>query len=64
LKGHGLGRILTQRLVDYARARGIGDLHGQILRENTAMLAFCKELGFSLKAEEGAPELVKASLVL
>jgi acetyltransferase len=64
LKGHGLGRILMERLVGYARARGLGDIHGQVLRENTAMLAFCKELGFSLKAEEGAPELVKASLVL
>jgi acetyltransferase len=62
LKGHGLGRILAQRLLDYARARGIKEIHGQVLRENTAMLGFCKELGFSLKAEEGAPELVRASL--
>jgi acetyltransferase len=62
LKGHGLGRILTKRLLDYARARGIREIHGQVLRENTAMLAFCKELGFSLKAEESAPELVRASL--
>ena len=62
LKGHGLGRILAQRLLDYARARGIKEIHGQVLRENTAMLGFCKELGFSLKAEDGAPELVRASL--
>jgi acetyltransferase len=64
LKGKGLGRNLMQRLLGYARARGIGEIHGQVLRENSAMLAFCKELGFSLKAEEGAPDLVRASLVL
>ena len=64
LKGNGIGRILMQRLIAYARARGIGEIHGQVLHENTAMLAFCKELGFSLQAEEGSPELVRASLVL
>lgn len=64
LKGKGLGRILMQRLLDYARARGIGEVHGQVLRENTAMLAFCKDLGFTLKAEEGAPDIVRASLSL
>jgi acetyltransferase len=64
LKGQGLGRILTERLIAYARTRGIGEIHGQVLHENTAMLAFCKQLGFSLQAEEGAPELVKASLKL
>ena len=64
LKGRGLGTLLMQRLLDYARSRGIGEIHGQILRENAPMLAFCKQLGFSLNAEEGSPELVKASLVL
>lgn len=64
LKGHGLGTVLMRRLLAYARARGIGEVHGEVLRENVAMLAFCKDLGFALKAEEGAPELVVASLVL
>jgi acetyltransferase len=64
LKGHGLGRILTERLIAYARARGIGDLHGQVLRENKPMLAFCKELGFSLDPDEKSPELVRARLAL
>lgn len=64
LKAHGLGRILMERLLGYARARGIRDIHGQVLHENTAMLAFCKELGFALQAEEGSPDLVRASLVL
>lgn len=64
LKGHGLGRILTQHLLDYARTRGLRELHGQVLRENTAMLAFCKEIGFKLTPEEGAAELVHATLTL
>jgi acetyltransferase len=64
LKGHGLGRLLMERLLEYARARGIGEIHGQVLRENAAMLAFCKQLGFSLNPEVGSPELVRASLAL
>jgi acetyltransferase len=64
LKGHGLGRNLMERLIAYARARGIGEIHGQVLHENAAMLSFVKQLGFTLKAEEGAPELVVASLKL
>ena len=64
LKGKGLGSILMERLLAYARARGIGEIHGQVLHENAAMLDFCKQLGFSLQAEEGSPALVRASLVL
>jgi acetyltransferase len=64
LKGHGLGRNLMERLIAYARTRGIGEIHGQILHENATMIAFVKQLGFTVKAEEGAPELVVASLTL
>jgi len=64
LKNKGIGTILMDRLIQYARARGIGVIRGQVLHENTAMLAFIKQLGFSLEPEQGSPDLVKASLVL
>jgi RimJ/RimL family protein N-acetyltransferase len=48
LKGHGLGWLLMQRIIDYARAEGLRRIHGQVLAENSTMLAMCKELGFQL----------------
>jgi len=48
LKGHGLGRLLMQRIIEIARARGIGRVEGEILRENQAMQVLAQDLGFTL----------------
>jgi len=48
LKGHGLGWLLMQRMIDYARAIGLKRVHGQVLAENTTMLRMCAELGFAI----------------
>jgi acetyltransferase len=37
-----------QMMIDYARAEGLQVIEGQVLRENTTMLAMCKELGFDI----------------
>ncbi len=60
----GLGRAMLQRLVDYARGRGIGELYGIVLADNTAMRGLCRALGF---AEETVPQeagVVRVSLAL
>ncbi len=44
--GQGIGKRLLQALIDYARSRGIGELFGSVLRENSAMLKLCRKLGF------------------
>lgn len=46
LKGHGLGWLLIRRMIEYARQKGLGAVHGQVLPENSTMLTMCKELGF------------------
>jgi acetyltransferase len=46
LKGHGLGWLLMQRVIDYAKAKGLRRVYGDVLAENTAMLQMCAELGF------------------
>ena len=48
LKGRGLGTLLLGRMLDYARDRGIGEVFGDILAENTLMLALCRQLGFEI----------------
>jgi acetyltransferase len=48
LKGQGLGWILMQHLISYAKSEGLKTLYGSVLRENTLMLQMCRELGFSV----------------
>ena len=49
LKGRGLGWLLMQRIIEYARSIGLERVHGQVLAENTTMLRMCGELGFQIR---------------
>lgn len=64
LKGRGLGWLLMQLMIEYARAEGLGVVMGQVLRENSTMLAMCRELGFSIDGVEGAAEILSVQLPL
>jgi acetyltransferase len=44
----GLGRILMDRIVTQAKRRGIAEIFGYVLEENSAMLKLCGELGFTV----------------
>ncbi|CAM3953801.1 bifunctional acetate--CoA ligase family protein/GNAT family N-acetyltransferase [Roseateles saccharophilus] len=55
LKGRGLGRLLIQALLDYAASRGTQRIVGYVLRENRAMLALVKALGFECRADLNEP---------
>jgi acetyltransferase len=59
-KGRGIGYLLMTRIIDIARQRGIGELVGEILRENAPMLQMCRELGFSIAPELSDPEIMVA----
>jgi acetyltransferase len=63
-KGHGVGWMLMKRLVDIARERGLARLTGIVLKENTNMLKFCRDLGFSIGHNPNDPATVTASLSL
>ncbi len=58
--GRGVGYLLLNRLIEIAAAAGIGELIGEVLRENRTMLAMCRELGFHLVADSADPSLVRA----
>jgi len=62
LHRRGLGRLLMTRLIDYARARGLSELFGDVLGDNRAMLTLCRQLGFALQPCEGG--VVRAALAL
>jgi acetyltransferase len=64
VKGRGLARHLMQRLIDWARARNMSAVVGQVLADNTPMLAFVRGLGFTLHRMPQEEGLVEARLVL
>ncbi len=60
----GLGILLMRRIIDYARGRGIGEIYGEVLRENKTMLKLCSVFGFSKVFVPDEPEIVKVVLKL
>ncbi len=61
--GVGLGTLLMQRLIDYARGRGLVELHGDVQHDNARMLGLCRALGF-VETDAGEPGVVRVSLAL
>ena len=64
LKGHGLGWLLMQLIIEYARAEGIRTIKGQVLQENTSMLEMCRSIGFKIESDPQEPSCVVVTLPL
>lgn len=64
LKGRGLGYLLMQMIIEYARAEGIKSIEAQVLSENSAMLAMCRELGFAITPDPRDPDTCLVKLAL
>ncbi|HEX7348166.1 MAG TPA: GNAT family N-acetyltransferase [Rhodanobacteraceae bacterium] len=56
--GHGLGRILLERLLDEARARRVA-LLGLVRSDNVRMLELCRRLGGSAAMDPGDPGVLR-----
>jgi acetyltransferase len=63
-KGQGVGYALMNRLADIARQFGIGELFGEVLAENDAMLQMCRTLGFVIAHDPDDASLMRVSKVL
>jgi len=64
LTRQGLGRLLMEHVIDYARDRGIGEIEGDVLRENQPMLALCSQLGFEQHTDTEDRDIVRVVLTL
>jgi acetyltransferase len=64
LKGKGIGWSLMAKLVEEARRCRIARLSGLVLRENTTMLRFCRDFGFTIETDADDPGVFRATLVL
>ena len=63
-KGRGVGFLLMTRLIHIARQRGIGELVGEVLRENQPMLQMCRELGFAMVPQPADPAIMVVNKIL
>ena len=64
LKGRGLGWILMEWMIRYARAEGLRRIDGQVLHENNVMLKMCRELGFTVTEDRRDRTILNVSLPL
>src|SRR5476649_930297 len=64
LKGRGLGWALMQLMIEYAKSEGLKVVSGEVLAENTVMLAMCRKLGFEVKADPAEHRICNVKLTL
>ncbi|AGM41670.1 acetyltransferase [Spiribacter salinus M19-40] len=64
LTRQGLGRLLMEHVIDYARQRGIAEIDGDVLRENQPMLALCRQLGFEEHVDTDERDIIRVTLAL
>jgi acetyltransferase len=64
LKGHGLGWLLMELMIQYARAEGLRFVRGQVLRENTMMLQMCQQFGFQITSDPEESSILVVTLPL
>ena len=64
LKGRGLGWLLMQTLIDYARREKFTQLLGDVFADNAAMLKMCRDLGFKIEVQPGDATVNRVTLDL
>jgi acetyltransferase len=64
LKGHGLGWLLMQHIIEYARTKRLATVHGEVLNENITMLQMCRDLGFGIADDPDEAGIKRVTLKL
>ena len=57
LKHKGLGSLLLRKIIRYCQSRGVQELVGETLAENTRMMKLARQLGFSLRTSPDDHEI-------
>jgi len=61
MTGLGLGIYLMHRIIDYGRERGVGEIYGDVLWNNTQMLKLCRAFGFVSSRKAHEPGVVRVA---
>jgi RimJ/RimL family protein N-acetyltransferase len=62
LKDHGVGWLLMKHMIEFSRHKHLKTVQGQVLSENTTMLAMCAELGFHIADDPDDPGVKTVTL--
>jgi acetyltransferase len=62
LKDHGVGWLLMKHMIEFSRHKDLKTVRGQVLSENTTMLAMCAELGFHIANDPDDPGVKTVTL--
>lgn len=62
LKGHGVGWLLMKHMIEFSKHKDLKTVRGQVLAENTTMLAMCTELGFHITNDPDDPGVKTVTL--
>jgi acetyltransferase len=63
-QGRGIGRRMMGKLIAVARSRGLGNIYGDVLATNIAMLGLCRKLGFELHRMQEDATVTRVTLDL
>lgn len=64
VQGRGIGRLLMDEIIAYAKTRGIKQVFGDVLAENQRMLNLARDLGFALKTVAEGPSVIRVTKTL
>ena len=62
LKEHGVGWLLMKHMIEFSKHKDLKTVRGQVLSENTTMLAMCAELGFHIADDPDDPGVKTVTL--
>jgi acetyltransferase len=62
LKDHGVGWLLMKHMIEFSKHKDLRTVRGQVLSENSAMLAMCAELGFHIADDPDDPGVKTVTL--
>src|SRR5580693_883565 len=62
LKEHGVGWLLMKHMIEFSKHKNLKTVQGQVLSENTTMLAMCAELGFHIADDPDDPGVKTVTL--
>src|SRR5271154_5307326 len=62
LKDHGVGWLLMKHMIEFSKHKDLRTVRGQVLSENSAMLAMCAELGFHIADDPEDPGVKTVTL--
>jgi RimJ/RimL family protein N-acetyltransferase len=62
LKEHGVGWLLMKHMIEFSKRKDLKIVQGQVLSENTTMLAMCAELGFHIADDPEDPGVKTVTL--